>query len=544
MSTRLPPKDFDVKIKFGGGLHTRAPEDEIAEREATDGYNFLLDAENSDLRPRPAYDLLDTAPNAGSINGGGSYRQANGTVVAWIQAGDTVYEYDSNGIVASPTLDTVNSAAKLRGPWRNHTWDLDDKMLISDLALLEPVKEWDGTTWGDVSFRSNPSTAFGSSFYAKYITISDERVFYSNVKDGASALPQMIVGSERSDYEEISVDNRPSSSLGEADPFFLLTPDLRAINGFVEAFGTRVISTEKGRIFELAGDSAKDFSMREFFPGSAAAGNESLAYIGTDIMYGRQGRIESLRDTDTFGDTASDDISRDIKDQIENYTNWTTVYNSRLNRVYLFPDGGSEVWVYDTALRGTTEAEGGRPISPWMKWTTTHALAFQPTWVGSMLDPADGLEYVFMGDSSGNLYRLEGTAGQGDANTVTNQTVFLSKLFSLPLDMKAHNVDGYIKYRTSGSAYEVAIRMEYSGEQIADEPIVVSIPATTAWAYYGGGEYYGNSAYYGTAYIGRLTRQKIELPGGDSNEFQVRVTVTSNVNFDINEIGLKFRAAG
>ena len=544
MSTRLPPKDYDVKIKFGGGLHTRAPEDEINEREAADGYNFLLDAENSDLRPRSAYDLLDTAPNAGSINGGGSYRKADGTVVAWIQAGDTVYEYDSNGFVTSPTLDTVNSSAKLRGHWRSHTWDLDDKMLISDLALLEPVKEWDGTTWADVSFLSNPSTSFPNSFYAKYISVSDERVFYSCIKDGATTYGHMMIGSERSDYATISVDDRPSSSLGDADPFFLLTPDLRSINGFVEAFGTRVISTEKGRIFELTGDSAQDFAIKEFFAGSAAAGEESLAYIGTDILYGRQGRIESLRDTDTFGDTASDDISRDIKDLIESYTNWTTVYNSRLNRVYLFPSGGSEVYVYDTALRGATESQGGRPISPWMKWTTTHGLAFQPTWVGSMLDPADGLEYVFMGDSSGRLYRLEGTGTSGDAGSVTNQTVFLSKLFSLPLDAKTYEVDGYIKYRKSGTEYDIAIRMEYSGEQISDEPIVVTVPATTAWAYYGGGEYYGNSAYYGSAYIGRLARQKIQLPGGDSNEFQIRVTVTSNADFDINEIGLKFRGAG
>lgn len=544
MSTRLPPKDYDVKIKFGGGLHTRAPEDEINEREAADGYNFLLDAENSDLRPRPAYDLLGTAPNAGSIRGGGSYRQADGTVVAWIQAGDTVYEYDANGFVTSPTLDTVNSSAQLRGNWRSHTWELDDKMLISDLALLEPVKEWNGVTWQDVAFRSSPSTSFGNSFYCKYITISDERVFYSAIKDGATSYKHMIVGSQRSDYQEISVSDRPSTSLGDSDPFFLLTPDLRPINGFVEAFGTRVMSTEKGRIFELTGDSAQDFALREFFSGSFAAGDESLAYIGTDIIYGRQGRIESLRDTDTYGDTAADDISRDIKDLIESYTNWTTVYNSRLNRVYLFPTNGSEVYVYDTALRGATEAQGGKQISPWMKWTTTHALAFQPTWVGSMLDPADGLEYVFMGDSSGKLYRLEGTGTSGDAGAVTNQTVFLSKLFSLPLDAKTFEVDGYIKYRLSGTSYDVAIRMEYSGEQISDEPIVITVPATTAWAYYGGGEYYGNSAYYGSAYIGRLTRQKLELPGGDSNEFQVRVTVSSNTSFDINEIGLKFRGAG
>ena len=36
-------------IKFGGGLHTRASEDEIDAREAADGANFLLDLENLSL---------------------------------------------------------------------------------------------------------------------------------------------------------------------------------------------------------------------------------------------------------------------------------------------------------------------------------------------------------------------------------------------------------------------------------------------------------------------------------------------------------------
>lgn len=536
MSTRLPPQDFEVTIKFGGGLHTRAPEDEIQDREAASGDNFLLDAENSDLRPRPPFDLLGTAPNAGSINGAGSFRLSDGTVKAFIQAGNTVYEWDGTDFIASPTLDTVNSSAKLRGHWRSHSWDLDGKLLISDLALLEPVKEWDGTTWGDISFRTDASTAFGNSFYAKYISITGERAIYSNIKDGSTTYGHLIVGSQRSDYEEISVSNRPSSSLGAADPWFIVTPDLRAVNGFVEAFGTRVVSTEKGRIFELTGNDATDFAINEFYPNSAAAGDEALAYVGTDILYGRPGRIESVRDTDTYGDTAADDVSAPILDQIKTYDDWQVVYNSRLNRVYFFPADASEVWVYDTALRD-------KDRSPWMRWKTDNALAYQPTMAMSMLDPLDGLEYVFMGDSSGNFYRIEGTGASGDAGANTIETQFLSKLYSVPANMRVFEVDGYVKYRKSATAYTINIQMEYSGEQISDEPINVSVPATTASAYYGGGPYYNNSSYYGTAYLGRLARQRIELPGGDTNEFQVRVTVDTNTAFDINEIGLRFRGS-
>lgn len=538
MVSRVGPKDVDVVIKFGGGLHSRAPEDEIGDREAADGFNFDLDAENSDLRPRPPFDHIGTAPNSAEIRGGGSFRKSDGTVEMFFQAGNTVYEWDGDSFLASPVLDTVNANAKLRGHWRSHAWDLDGLLLISDLSLLEPVMEWNGGTgasdWADVAFRSTPSTAFGSAVHCKYISISDERVFYSHIKNASTTLGHMTVGSERSDYEEISVSDRPSSSLGEADPFFLLTPDLRKINGFVEAFGARIISTEQGRIFNLTGASAKDFAIDEFYPGSAAAGEESLAYIGTDIIYGRQGRIESVKDTDRFGDTEADDLTRAVLDLVKDYTGWTTIYNSRLNRVYLFPDDGSEVWVFDTAMRESDQ-------SPWMRWRTMHALAFQPTFVMSMLDPLDGLEYVFMGDSGGKIYRMEGAGLAGDGGTTAIQTERLSKLFSLPLGAKAFLVDGYIKYRKR-FAFDVSITLEYAGENVFDAPIVVSIPAAQGSIYYSNDSYYSAGNYYGAAFRDRLVRQKINVPGGDSNEFQVRVVVSSVNSFDINELGLRFKA--
>jgi hypothetical protein len=53
----------DVKIKFGGGLHTSASADEIDQREAADGQNFLLDLDNRELRNRPPFDLIGTVPN-------------------------------------------------------------------------------------------------------------------------------------------------------------------------------------------------------------------------------------------------------------------------------------------------------------------------------------------------------------------------------------------------------------------------------------------------------------------------------------------------
>jgi len=534
MSQKIKPKDFDVVIKFGGGLHTRASEDEIDPREAADGHNFLLDAENRELRNRTPFDLIGTVPNAAEIRGGATLLKADGTVSVLIQAGASVYEWD--GQTTFTLKGTVNANAKLRGHWRSHNWALSNKVLITDLSLLEVVKEWDGTTFADVSFLngSASSAAFGT-FYAKYLNISNERAIFSHVRDAGSTSKHMVVGSTRSDYRTISVADRPSSSLSEADPFFLLMPDLRPINGHVEAFGTAIFSTEKGQLFNLSGSSAKDFSFEEFYAGSAASGDESLAYIGNDIIYGRQGRIESLTDTDKFGDSEANDLTTNVADQVQGYTGWRNVYNSRLNRAYLFPDDQSEVWVINTAMRGGE-------VSPWMRWTTQHDMAFQPTFVMSMLDPIDGLEYVFMGDASGNFYRMEGSGTAGDAGSSNIETEWLTKLYSAPLDTEFNKIEGYVKYHKNAAA-TLTLVFEYAGQTAFNETVTVTLPGLdTATAHFGGDYYFGGSVYFGTAFENRLIRQKF-LPPGQASDFQVRATIDGTSDVRLNEIGLRFTAA-
>lgn len=531
MVAKIKNQDLDLTIKFGGGLHTRASEDEIDPREAFAGTNFLLDAENRELRRRPPFDLIGRVPNAAEIRGGGSLLKADGTVSTLVQAGANVYEW--NGSTTFTKIGTVAATAELRGHWRTHNWVLSNKLLLTDLSLTDVVKEWNGTTFQSVTFTNQVPAAFGT-FYAKYLNISNERAVFSHVRDPSTTSPHMMVGSKRSDYTNITIVNRPASSLSEADPFFLLVPDLRPINGHVEAFGTNVLSTERGQLFNLTGSSAKDFAFSEFYPGSAAAGEEAVAYIGNDIIYGRQGRIESVTDTNKFGDSEADDLTFGISDQIEGYAGWRIVYNSRLNRVYLFPDGISEVWVFNTAMKG------GK-LSPWMRWTTSHALAFQPTFVMSMLDPSDRLEYVFMGDASGNFYRLEGSGTSGDAGQTSIAMEWLTKLFSVPLDAELHDVQGYIKYHKSNAA-SVRIVFEYAGHSAFDEVITVTLPALSGANHFGGNVYFGGEFYYGVAFDGRLIRQPIQVPG-QASDFQTRISIEGTSEFRINEIGLRFGAS-
>lgn len=534
MSQKVKPKDFDVVIKFGGGLHTRASEDEIDPREAADGHNFMLDAENRELRNRPPFDLIGTVPNGAEIRGGATLVKSDGTVSVLVQAGASVYEWD--GATGFTLKATVNANAKLRGHWRTHNWTLDDLVLITDLSLLEVVKQWDGTTLSNVTFLNGSASdaAFGT-FYAKYCNISDERAIFKHIRDSGGTFPHMIVGSERSLYGTISVADRPASSLSEADPFFLLTPDLKPINGNAEAFGRTIVSTEKGRLFNLSGASAKDFAFEEFYAGSAASGDESLAYIGNDIIYGRQGRVESLTDTDRFGDSEADDLTKPIADQVAGFTGWRIVYNSRMNRAYLFPDDQSEVWVINTAMRGGE-------VSPWMRWTTQHSMAFQPTFVMSMLDPVDGLEYVFMGDADGNWYRLEGSGTSGDGGSANIETEWKTKLYSAPLDTEFNKVEGYVKYHKNAAA-TLTLTFEYAGQTAFNETVTVTLPGLDSdTAHFGGNYYFGGDVYFGVAFENRLIRQKF-FPPGQASDFQIKATVDGTTDVRINEIGLRFTAA-
>ena len=139
MIKKIGPEDVDIVLKFGGGLHTRASEDEIDAREASAGQNFLLDIENRELRNRPPFDLIGTVSNASEIRGGGSLLKSDGTVSTLFQAGTAVYEWD--GLTAFTSKGTVNATAKLRGHWRTHNWTLDDKLLLTDLSFVEFINE-------------------------------------------------------------------------------------------------------------------------------------------------------------------------------------------------------------------------------------------------------------------------------------------------------------------------------------------------------------------------------------------------------------------
>ena len=541
--------EANVLIRFGGGVHSRASEADINDAECSYGYNFDLDVLNREYRPRAPFVLCSTAPNAARINGYATFRDTSGNVTLLVQAGTTVYKYD--GVSTWTSVGTVSASTRLRGRFE-HISEIDGVVLITDLALVDPVYEWDGTTFSTVAFTDESGAAFGT-FRARYCHVDNERAIFANVYAG-SATSNLIVGSSRSDYKQISIANRPSSALSEGDPFFIVQPDNGAINGMANAFGLLAFSSQYGDIYKLTGSSAKDFAMGGLFPRAGAAGTEAMVGVGSDIFFGRQGRIESLVASDKYGDVESNDVSLQISDQISDVATWTAAYNQRLQRAYFWPADGGTLYVYhyafapppassqDPLAQALSGKKTAQPdASPWALWKTTHTSDFAPTAVMPVYYPTNGLEYVLFGDASGNVYRLEGEYGAQDAGTDDVTTMRLSKRFQMDAGAAAFNIVGYISYRKA-DAFAITMTLEASGENIFDQAITINVPAATGGSYYGGAAYYGGSNYYGLSFRQRVSRQKFAL-AGKTQEFQIRLAVTEDTLWRIEEIGLRFEAA-
>lgn len=516
-------------LRFGGGQNSRSSQDQIDPLECTGGSkNFILDPGNGEFRPRKPFDHLGTAPNGKEIRGFATLLKADGTVSMLVQAGPTVYKWDGS---AFTIVGTVNQLAKLRGP-RESNWALGDKVIISDLNLKEEIQEWDGTTFQETTFITTDGSSPFGALRARYCVVENERAFFANIHDNGADFPHLLVSSQRGDYTVVSSSDRPASALGDDAPWFLPVPQLKPINGLAFAFGVLAISQDNGAFEKLIGSSAKDFAIDKLHHGSGASGRESVAATSNDIVYGSPGRIESLQSTDKFGDVEFDDLSFKISTDISDFANWTTIYNPRFKRVYCFPENQQECWVLFTDFIGTN-------LSPWAKWTTTHQLSFAPSAVMVCRDPLDGLEYTFMGDAAGRLYRLEGSGTSGDGGTDSVESKRTSRLFSAPLDAKAFNINGWLQYRKLATSDDIRMRFLFSGEHPHDSEQTLTTTAVTFDTPYGGAVYYGGNFYYGPKQLNRLIRRIFGVPG-QANNFQVELSIDSSNNHSITEVGFRY----
>ncbi len=517
--------DLSLVLKFGGGQNSSASEDEIDARECALGQNFSLDRDNRNFKNRAPIDLLGTAPNGAEIRGFATLVEENGTVTMLVQAGNTVYSFSVSGGFVQ--VGTVNSLMQMRGHLHQY-WALEDKVIITDLNLRDVVMEWDGGTLTDMTHN------LGGEFKAKYLFVDDERARYANVISNSVATPHMIVSSKLSDHDNLSTSDRPTSALGADDPYFVLTPDLRAVNGIASAFGIMAVSSDLGSMYKIIGQDTSDTSIDKLYPRSFASGDEGMIYSGNDINYGRVGRIESLASTDRFGEVSTDDLSVPIKDEIIDLKNWTIAYNPRTDKTYYHSSGKQFIWEYSKNVAGSG-------VSPWVKLTTSNAFAMNPSTMMMLIDPDDGLEYIFMGDSSGNVFRLEGTGTSGDAGANDIVTRWRSKLFKLPPEMSTFNFEGHVSYR-SGTDETITIKFLFAGSEPSNESFTVPINGTQGTTFWGGSNFWGGDVYWGVPFQGRFRRETFDT-AANSEEFQIEVEYEGSGTIEINEIGIRFSGA-
>lgn len=509
-----------ASITFEGGLNEQDVT-LVNPVECVEGYNFELGSKDSHLRPRKPFDNVGTTTNAAEILGFVQLIKNDDTDTTLIQSGATVYEWD--GSASFTSRGTVNAGSKLRGT----TWSLGGYSVITDLAKLTVVKKWDGSSLTTLT------TGLGNDLYAKYGIVHLGRVWLFNVKAGVDT-PHLMVASAFENPESYDTSKRAQDSTFStgSEAFYMTTPDLLPINGVALFFNTLIVSTENGRIWKLTGTDSTDFAWVPLYSGSSATGTETMANIGNDVVYMRRGGdIESLASVQDFGDVKADDLSRWIRTSTRGLSDCITVYDQEMQKVYFFA-GSNKLFVMFKDMTITD-------LSPWSIYKTDHASSFSTSAAIYMRDPAGTDWHVYFGDTSGNIYQLDGD-GDGDNGdtdiTVHRRTRYFDDIEGL--NTKLQQVRGRVEYRRVADV-DLIMDFEWSDDYSITRCSVPleGPPVGDSAAYFGGSSYFGGSFYFNTGffYADRVSTKGFS-PVGRGDGFTLMLTVTGNQNFDIMKI--------
>lgn len=513
--------------KFGGGLNEN-PEPHIFEASA--GFNFDLQKSQTKLRPRRPFDLKGTAPNAGSINGLLQLVKRAGTETTLVQAASQVYAWD--GAATFTSTATVATTSMLR----DRLWSLGDYLVITDLLKATPVKKWDGTSFTTLT------TGFsaGVDLYAKYGMVHLGRMWLFNVKT-TTDTPHLMVASAFEDPQSYTTTIRASvdSFSTGREAFYMLTPDLKPINGVALFQDVLIISTDGGRLYKLTGSSARDFAWDDFYVGSSAIGSEAMVNDGNDVVYMRRGGIiESLVATQNFGDVSADDISRWIPTTVKDLTTAIGVYDQTLQKVFFFVAGKVLVLFKDIL----TEGIEGQRVSPWSVYRTLHASSFNTSAAKYMRRPGTTDMSVYWGSSAGAVFDMNGTGSGGDAGAENVELQRKSRLIDEQVIQNwpyiKNSVKGKVQYRRIGEA-QVTFTYDWADEyNTSDCTLTLKGPPTgdTA-AFFGGSFYFGGTTYFnqGFEFADKISHRNFS-PIGKGPGFFVSVTSANKVRYEIDHL--------
>lgn len=524
-----------MRIFFNGGLNEQQTPHLY---ECGEGQNFELGLRQSKLVPRSAFDLMGTATNASSIQGLLQLVKRDNSETTLVQAGDTVYLWDGSSSFTSKA--TVNANSKLRDTY----WSLGDYLVITDIEKATVVKKWDGTTF------STLTTGLGVDLYAKYGVVHQNRVWLFNVKT-TTDTPHLMVASAFEDptsYDTSSLRGGPTTygggsfSTGE-EAFYMLSPDLKPINGVAIVNGVLVISTEQGRLFKLTGTSGATYQWLEYYQGSCAIGDESMETIGNDMIYMKAGGgIDRLSATDTSGDVAADDLSRWIPDTTADLEESITIYDQKRQKVLFF--------VANKVLVLFKDLIGGE-MSPWSVYKTQETFAFNTLAAKYMKVPGSQVYSVYFGDDVGRIFDLNGS-GEGDAGSsdlmVNRKTRFIydgeggNERGTGQLDLMKRIIRGVVQYRRVFDPVNLTLTFDWGDEYNESQSVITlkGSPTVSSGVYFGGaGMYYGGDDYYssGFAFANKISSQTF-TPSGKGPGFFLTAALETSTDFQVDHIDI------
>lgn len=428
---------------------------------------------------------------------------------------------------AFSSVGTVTAGSKLRDVY----WSLGDYLILTDITKTTVVKKWDGTTY------STLTTGLGTDLYAKYGIVHAGRVWLFNVKT-SSDTPHLMVASAFENPESYDTSARApfaTSTPTGNEAFYMLTPDLRPINGVTVFYNQLIISTDRGRLYKLTGSDANDFQWTPFYQGSAAIGNETMVNIGNDVAFMKEGgAIDLLSATEQFGDVRADDASRWIPNSVQSLTDGIAAYDQFRQKVYWFVEndaGGKVLTLFKDRMGGE--------LSPWSVYTTDHASDFVTSAVRYMRKPGTTDYYTFFGDSTGKIFYMPGT-GEGDGETETAvRTIRKTRL--LEADGVNNIALGIIQYRRLAEV-SMTLTLDW-GEDYSESDATVTLkgPTVESGAYFGGNFYFGGDVYFnqGFTFEDKPSRRSFSHIGfGDTFTLELSADTVKTFQVDFVELAL------
>jgi len=522
MAQSIPSSAYEIPrllITFPAGLNQNENPDI---KECSAGWNFELGSRQTEYKPRKPFDLKGTSTNGGSITGLCQLVKRDNTETTLVFSGDVCYLWNGTTFTSKGSITTG-------GKMRDTYWSLGDYSIIVDAnsTTHNNVKKWDATSLTDMT------TGLGVNFSAKYCIVHLNRVWYFNIWSNGVHYPHMIVASKFEDPTSLDTSLRggATSSGGGSfstglEAFYLLTPDLKEINGVSLFQNVLTISTNQGQIYNLTGTSGSTFQFVPFYVGSSAIGTEAMANIGNDIIYMKKGgNINLMRSVQYFGDVRANDISRWIPTHTKDLTDAIIIYEQDYQKIYFFVSNKVLVLFKDILYADSTDNAADSGLSPWSVYITDHENNFNTLAAKYMYYPGTTNYTVLWGDNAGNIYDINGT-GAGDAalysvNT-SRTTRIIDETVINPFPWYSEILLGSIQYHRDAAQSTMNISFQWSDEYNVSISSVVLKGATSGntGPCYNRSSYYNKNAYYSQGFqFGDVVSHQHFSPTGKGSGF-------------------------